>query len=57
MAHSDDKRCARLNIIAHLLGSIDDKASLRVKARLPERRKRGSYREPAEFSMLVPEEY
>jgi hypothetical protein len=47
VAHSDDKRCARLNIIAHLLGSIDDKAPPRVKARLPERRKRGSYREPA----------
>jgi hypothetical protein len=46
-----------LSIIAHLLGSIDDKASLRVKARLPERRKRGSNRVPAEFSMLVPKEY
>jgi hypothetical protein len=57
VAHSDDKRCARLNIIAHLLGSIDDKASLRVKARLPERRKRGNYREPDYPYKLVPEEY
>jgi hypothetical protein len=46
-----------LNIIAHLLGSIDDKASLRVKARLPERRKRGNYREPDYPYKLVPEEY
>ena len=57
MAHSDDKRRARLNIIAHLLGSIDYKAPPKVKTELPERRKRGSYREPVKFSTLVPEEY
>ena len=57
MAHSDDKRCARLNIIARLRGSIDDKAPPRGKTELPERQKRGSYREPDYPYKLVPEEY
>jgi len=54
---TDERRRALYNIIAHLLGSIDYKASPRVKAELPERQKRGSYREPDYPYKLVPEEY
>jgi polyphosphate kinase len=46
VARSDDKRRARLNIISHLLGKIPYKNAPRVKVKLPERQKRGGYREP-----------
>ena len=44
--HSDDKRRTRLNIITHLLNSIDYKAPPRSKVKLPDRQKRRNYREP-----------
>ena len=44
IAHSDDKRRARLNIIAHLLSQIPYKASKREEITLPNREKpRGSH--------------
>jgi polyphosphate kinase 2 len=46
VARSDDKRRARLNIITHLLGSIPYKKAPREKIKLPDRQKRGGYREP-----------
>src|SRR5262245_595122 len=46
VARSDDKRRARLNIISHLLSKIPYKKAPRDKVRLPERQKRGGYREP-----------
>jgi len=46
VARSDDKRRARLNIITHLLGQIRYKKAPREKIRLPDRQKRGGYREP-----------
>ena len=46
VAHSDDKRRARLNIITHLLDQIGYKAPPREKVKLPKRQKRGGYREP-----------
>jgi len=46
VARSDDKRRARLNIISHLLGKIPYKKAPRDKVKLPERQKRGGYREP-----------
>ena len=46
VARSDDKRRARLNIITHLLGSIPYKTAPREKVKLPQRQKRGGYREP-----------
>jgi polyphosphate kinase len=55
--HSDDKRRTRLNIITHLLNSIDYKAPPRSKVKLPERQKRGSYREPDYPYKYVPEKY
>jgi polyphosphate kinase 2 len=46
VAHSDDKRRARLNIISDLLGRIPYKAVPRAKVKLPARQKAGDYREP-----------
>jgi polyphosphate kinase len=46
VARTDDKRRGRLNIISHLLGSIPYKKAPREKVKLPERQKRGGYREP-----------
>jgi polyphosphate kinase 2 (PPK2 family) len=45
VAHSDDKRRARLNIISHMLSKIPYKSVPREKVKLPERQKRGGYRE------------
>jgi len=45
VAHSEDKRRVRLNIITHLLGHIPYKALPREKVKLPKRQKRGNYRE------------
>ena len=57
VARSDDKRRARLNIIRHLLASIDYKAPPRAKVKLPTRQERGSYREPDYPYKFVPEKY
>jgi polyphosphate kinase 2 len=46
VARSDDKQRARLNIISHLLGSIEYKDPPREKVELPKRQKAGDYREP-----------
>jgi polyphosphate kinase len=57
VARSDNKRRARLNIIAHLLGQIPYKAVPRDKIKLPKRQKRGKYREPKYDYKMVPETY
>jgi polyphosphate kinase len=46
VARSDDKRRARLNIITDLLSRIPYKKAPREKVKLPDRQKRGGYREP-----------
>jgi len=46
VARSDDKRRARLNIIAHLLGKVPYKTAPREKVKLPKRQKAHGYREP-----------
>jgi hypothetical protein len=46
VAHSDDKKRARLNIISHLLGRIPYKSLPREKIKLPKRQKPGKYKEP-----------
>lgn len=46
VARSDDKKRARLNVISHLLGKIPYREIPREKIKLPERQKRGDYREP-----------
>jgi polyphosphate kinase 2 len=57
VAHSDDKRRARLNIITHLLGRIPYKKVPRPKIKLPKRQKAGGYKEPDYPYKMVPENY
>jgi polyphosphate kinase 2 len=57
VAHSDDKRRARLNIISHLLAHIPYETPKREKVKLPKRQKRGGYREPAYDYKLVEARY
>jgi len=54
VAHSDDKRRARLNIISHILSQIRYKSPPREKVKLPKRKTRKS-RSPAYPYKLVPE--
>src|SRR6185369_8629499 len=46
VARSDDKRRARLNVIRHLLQSIDYEELPHAKVKLPKRQERGGYRDP-----------
>ena len=57
VAHSDDKKRARLNIIAHLLGRIPYKKVPRPKIKLPKRQKPHGYTEPDYPYKMVPEKY
>ena len=57
VAHSDDKKRARLNIITHLLSKIPYKKVPREKVKLPKRQKPGGYKEPDYPYKMVPEEF
>jgi polyphosphate kinase 2 len=57
VAHSDDKKRARLNIINHLLSSIPYKKVPRRKIKLPKRQKPGGYKESDYPYKLVPDKY
>jgi len=57
VTHSDDKKRARLNIIAHLLGKIPYRTVPRSKVKLPKRQKRNGYKEPDYAYKMVPEKY
>jgi polyphosphate kinase 2 len=57
VAHSDDKRRARLNIITHLLSKIPYEDVEREKVKLPKRQKRGGYKEPNYEFKLVPAKF
>jgi polyphosphate kinase 2 len=57
VVRSDDKRRARLNLIRHLLSQIPYKEVKRDKIKLPDRQKRGGYREPEYPYKLVDEVY
>lgn len=46
VAHADDKKRARLNVISHLLGQIPYKPLGPHRVHLPDRQKRGDYTEP-----------
>jgi polyphosphate kinase 2 len=54
VAHSDDKKRARLNIITHLLTLIPYEEIPREKVKLPKRQKPGGYREPKYQFRRVP---
>jgi polyphosphate kinase 2 len=55
VVHSDDKRRARLNTISHLLAQIPYKTLPREKVKLPDRQKKGDYKEPNFPFKFVPE--
>ena len=57
VARTDDKRRGRLNIIRHLLASIPYKKAPREKVKLPERQKRGGYKEPKYPFKYIKERY
>ena len=57
VAVADDKRRARLNIIAHLLDTIPYKNAPREKVKLPKRQKAHGYREPEYPYKYVKERY
>jgi polyphosphate kinase 2 len=57
VVRSDDKRRARLNIIAHLLDTIPYKEAPREKVKLPDRQKPGNYKEPDYPYKYVEERY
>jgi len=57
VAVADDKRRARLNIIAHLLDKIPYKQAPREKVKLPKRQKAHGYREPEYPYKYVKERY
>ena len=46
VAHSDDKKRARLNIISHLLSHVPYEAAPPPKVKFPPRQRRGGYQEP-----------
>jgi polyphosphate kinase 2 len=57
VVHADDKRTARLNLIAHLLSQIPYEDVDREKIKLPRRQKRAYERPPVETQRFVPERY
>ena len=57
VVRSDDKRRARLNIIAHLLDTIPYKEAPREKVKLPDRQKPGNYKEPDYPYKYIEERY
>jgi hypothetical protein len=57
VARSDDKRRARLNIIAHLLDTVPYKTAPREKVELPKRQKQGDYEEPNYPYKYIKERY
>jgi polyphosphate kinase len=57
VAHSDDKKRARLNIIAHLLSRIPYKEVPRPQIKLPKRQKPGGYKDPDYPYKMVSEKY
>jgi polyphosphate kinase len=57
VARSDDKRRARLNIIAHFLDTVPYKKAPREKVKLPKRQKPHGYREPDYPYKYVTERY
>ena len=55
VVHSDDKRRARLNLISHLLSRIPYKSLPKEKVKLPERQKKGDYKESNFPFKFIPE--
>jgi len=54
VANTDDKKRGRLNVIAHLLSCVPYEPLHHHEVKLPERQKRGSYREPERTPRHIP---
>jgi polyphosphate kinase 2 len=57
VAHSDDKKTARLNIISHLLSHVPYEEVPRAPVELPKRQPAAGYKEPDYPFRRVPEKY
>ncbi len=57
VADANDKKRARLNVISHLLEQIPYDSPKRASVVLPEREKRGGYREPDHSAQYIPAKY
>src|SRR5262249_2692688 len=59
VAHSDDKKRARLNVISHLLSKIPYEDAPREKVKLPKRSDKGAYDDRASLAgrNFVPEKW
>ena len=55
VAHSDNKRRARLNILTHILSKIPYEELKREKVELPKRQHHGDYKDPNYPFRLIPE--
>ena len=55
VARSDDKKRARLNIIAHILSKIPYEATPHKKVKLPDRQKKHDYKDPDYPFKFIPE--
>jgi polyphosphate kinase 2 len=54
VAHTDDKKRARLNIITHLLGQMPYEPLTKEDVKLPRRQARGGYQEPEQPLRYIP---
>ena len=54
VAHTDDKKRARLNIITHLLGQVPYEPLTKEDVKLPTRQARGGYQEPEQPLRYIP---
>ena len=57
VVHSDDKRRARLNVLAHILSRISYEELARDKVELPKRQHRGDYKDPNYPFRVVPQTF
>ncbi len=57
VAHTDDKKRGRLNIISHLLSQIPYESPKRERVVLPARQGSGDYREPSYQYRVVPDRF
>ena len=57
VVHSDDKRRARLNVLAHILSKIPYEELARDKVELPKRQHRGDYKDPDYPFRVVPQTF
>ena len=54
VAHTDDKKRGRLNIISHLLSHVPYEPLPKIDVTLPKRQKPGGYRDPNLPLKLIP---